>query len=292
MSGMLWWILSAVAIGALFELWSRRSLRRGAQGLLATMETLYQGAHEYRATSLDNYPYIDRRFYESVTASLRQAGFAELGDVEDVTVSSTGPGLPTAIRVMVSADGTVTAGVFHVKVAGLLGLLLRAMRLNPVRIVDLETAIDDGRFMTTSNAPLVGNLAQPPELFAEFLPPSTSVSGLLARHQERLAEHLRGHRDSRPMPARSLVEVLRHQERLEEIKARFRKARPGMVSADEIARLGGKRLGGVAEDLSEEMIRQQAAGRQAGARSGAAPPPVEQPRSTVPGTGQSEGDRS
>jgi len=257
------WIFAFVAVVVGLYLWQRLSTRGAGGKLFGNIKMLYQGPHEYREVSLEGFPHLDHGYYRRTAEALEALGFRRLGDVEDVTSSASGIALPTLIRTMVSGDGKTVAGICWVKVPGPVGLLLRLMGYNPAWSVDLETPLDNGHFLLTSNAQ-VGALDWPPEIHSEFMPRDTEPRDLWARHGARLVELERREPPVRGLVTVDLAESIRYQHQIEEIKARFRRKRPGLVSAQEMERLAGPGQKGAARALHAEMLRRQRAGSEGG----------------------------
>ena len=257
------WILALVAVVAGLYLWQRLSTRGAGGKLFGSMKALYEGPHEYREVSLEGFPHLDHGYYQRMTAALEALGFRRLGDLEDVTSNASGIALPTLIRTMVSGDGKTVAGIYWVTMPGPLGLLLRLMRYLPARVVDLETPLDNGHFLLTSNAQ-AGGLDSPLEIHNEFMPRDSEPRDLWARHRARLVELERREPPIRGLATADLAESIRYQHQIEEIKARFRRKRPGLVSAQEMERLAGPGQKGAARALHTEMLRRQRAGSEGG----------------------------
>lgn len=251
------WLAIAVALSLLAQLCSRRAAKSGARNLHQMSEILYTGAHEYRETSAANYEHVDATFYAMVLERFQAAGFEFLGDVEDVTSTLAGPGRPTPIRVLVGDDGTVVVGAYHLKVGGWIGAFLTIIGKNSLRIVDLETAFSSGRILVTSTAELVGGLDSPPEIEPEYLPYSTTLEVLLERHRAKRASWLSAGADVQAQRCRTIVDVLRLQEQLDQIKSRFRLSRRGRFTADEMSRVSGPGTRAASEELAKEMAKLQ-----------------------------------
>ena len=230
-----------------FRAWRRRAVSRTATSILRNARILYSGAHEYREVSLAEFPHLDAAHYVTGRQELEADGFTWLADVEDVTVTAAGGAmLPAAMRVLAGDDGAVVAAIYHARARGAGA---------SYRIADFETPLDDGTFLITSNAALAGRLASPPEVHAEFHADDTPVAALLARHRERMAEHASTHAGVAALPTSTLAEALQHQERLDAIKVRFRNARPGLISAEELQRLAPPGTESIAPRVAAQLVK-------------------------------------
>ena len=247
MSSLLVLGLSLAAAYIALRAWRRRLIRRAATNILRNAKILYSGAHEYREVSLDEFPHLDAAHYDAGRQALEADGFTWLADVEDVTVTAAGGAMmPAAMRMMAGDEGAVIAAIYHARA--------RCAEAS-YRIADFETPLEDGTFMITSNAALAGKLASPPEVHAEFHADDTPLATLLARHRERLAEHARTHAGVAALPTSTLAEALQHQERLDAIKVRFRTARPGLISAEELQRLAPPGTESIAPKVAAQLVK-------------------------------------
>ena len=213
-----------------------------AEGLAELQKNLYAGAHEYRAATPADMRGLDGAFYESVTARLSAAGFRQLGDVVDETGARAAKWARAVIRILLSRDGTTTAGIYHVKLSGfprvlqVFGLLSRNMRT-----VGLETELDDGTFVTTSNDRESNTTLEVPRMSRRQFPVVTAPDALLEQHGFHLADTLAAKPGTRPLAFRTLHEVLDSQNRSEEIKSAYR-ASPAFDHVAEMERVAGRPL--------------------------------------------------
>jgi hypothetical protein len=243
---MLLLVLPLAAVYLALRARRRRIIRRAATNILNNARVLYSGAHEYREVPLAAFPHLDAGYYDTGRQVLEADGFSWLADIENATISAAGGVMmPTAMRMLVGEEGAVIAAIYHARTRG---------PGASYRITDLETPLDDGTFLITSNAELAGSFASPPEVHAEFLAADTSVATVLARHRARLAEYVRAHEGVAALPTATIADALQHQERLDAIKARFRASRAGVFSAEELQRLAPAGSGSLASDVAAEMV--------------------------------------
>ncbi|HLL47768.1 MAG TPA: hypothetical protein VK399_13740 [Longimicrobiaceae bacterium] len=206
---------------------ARRRVRRAAGNVRSTMQAMYSGPHTYREVSLGDFPNLDTAFYEEKTGEFAALDFSFLGDVEDVTVNRAQIGEPTAVRVMLSEDRTVLGFVYHVETGG-----------QTARTVELETVLDDGRFVMTSNGKAAATMSMPPEIDWQFHP-GDHVGALVQAHRTRVRDRLAVAEGARPVAVTTVAELIQHQRYMDEIKARFRKGHPTLVTREELQRMGG-----------------------------------------------------
>jgi hypothetical protein len=160
--------------------------------------------YEYGPARVENFPWLDARYYATAQHELEQAGFRCFGDVENLSISSAFPRFRTAIRELVSGDGTVIAFVWQIRDRRFLG-----RRRTDIRAVELRTEFSDGTFLSTTNHPgPAGGYSKPRNEETQVcaaMPPGR----LLGAHREAVAAVL----GRRPLVSAMLVHTgreLRH----------------------------------------------------------------------------------
>ncbi len=216
------WITAG--FGLIVLLWlldarTRRAARRGAREALEMNKALYSGTHEFVGVDPTQFRRVDLRYYDSTRSWLEREGFRMLGDVEDLTVTRQSPLLRTFIRVLSGDDGTVVAGIYHVRPTGFMRLL-QAIGLMPrnMRVLDLQTEFDDGRFVVTSNTEGVDTTTSPSSILLHRVPLAKRPDRLLSLHRQRVRELLEVD-ESRLRCVRSINDALAAEERLQFLKS-------------------------------------------------------------------------
>jgi len=234
---------------------SRWLLKTSARKLYEQQKTVYSGKHEFMTVSPRIFPWLDIDYYDNVAARLRRLDFRHLGDVEDKTATLAFPSMRTFVRVLQSADGAVTAGVYQVKPRGFtrlftsLGLIPRDMR-----VLDLESELNNGTFLATSNGLGLNLTAEVNGITRQLADPATPVEELLRLHRETLGKMCAETSELQALAWRSMEEILASQERMQELK-NARKAALGYVDAEEIARVAAGSLSEEGKALTGEMAR-------------------------------------
>lgn len=154
----------------------------------------------------------------AVTQELETAGFQLLGDLRDLAHAA-GVVMPMVARVFVDAEGAITAAVYDAPAGGVSAGGAPAGLLGACPAIDLETPLDDGTVLATSNAPGADALEAPPHVRGEWLAAGTGVCALLERHRLRVAEWLRTRPAVSPLRMRSIDDVIRHRQRHEGIRS-------------------------------------------------------------------------
>lgn len=245
-----WLLLAPLAAWLLLRVLGAVARRAAARQILEHGKRIYGGKHEYVEASIERFPHLDAGFYERTAAELEQSGFRRLADLENLTMTKAGGiMMPAMLRVMVSEDGTIVAGIYHARAKG----ATNVPGTNSYHIVDFESAMSDGRSVTTSNAELAGALTSPPEILAEFHAFATMPFMLLERHRRRIQGYVEGNPGVSPVQFGTIEQVLEHQARMDEIKTRFREARPGVFSEEELRRLAPEVDAEFTADVAERM---------------------------------------
>ena len=232
---------------------SRLGPRRSAKAILDTQKKLYSERHEYRTVSAHDFRDLDLAYYDETQAWLEAQGFRHLGDVENVTLARTMPRARAFIRSMVSADGTISAGVYDVRLKSWMRLLQRLFVLpRDMRTLDLETELSDGTFVATSNNLGADAMTPPPGLDRSLYPRETLPEELLSCHTRAVKQALASSPGVTAVAHRTLDELLEAEHRLQAMKNAHRKS-IGYVDRRELARIDGGKNPQAAQELADEI---------------------------------------
>jgi hypothetical protein len=219
LSGIAWLTLGAVALFVLHKVPAPiKKARKAAANRVVELNKAVYGSepYEYRMVQPLEFPELDSEFYDRARSWFQAQGFRFLGDRENVTLSRIMPQARTFIRTMVSADGTIFGGAYHVKLQRVRGLPAEA------RVIEFETEFSDGTFVTTSNAPATARTLEVSGIHAERFPGETSADELLRTHRERLA----GVAESRPpltaTRLKTMDDVISFQRRMQALGATYK----------------------------------------------------------------------
>lgn len=229
----------------------------GARAILQHIEAVYVPVHDYVSVRESDYQHLDIAFYRSSRLYLEAQAFLHLEDCEDRTLAAA-PGnvfKPMMIRVMVSLDGTIMAGIYDPRVKPLwIRILLFVLGKLPGGTIDLETEFVDGSFICTSNAMTASALSKPALIDCEYLPSKTPIPRILARHRERVSQK-REKAEIEPHRFLTIDAVRASQGRMIGIKAAFRKEIGG-VTKEELARVFSGSPG-LADEVHREITKLQ-----------------------------------
>jgi hypothetical protein len=182
-------------------------------GVLAEIKLKdYPAQHEFRLVDPRQFLHLDHEFYNASRELLESQRFRFVGDIEDITYSYSNPQYKIFVRNMLSEDGSIMAGMYHLKMNF----------LQNMKILDLETEFSDGTFLMTSNASTAGWVSWPPQIKAEFLPGKTSFPDLFNRHQYKLSELSYSHPEKVSLKLTTIQDVIASQNRMNVIKYQFR----------------------------------------------------------------------
>lgn len=224
-----------------------------ARKIKDNLESTYVPTHEYVPASPGDFPGLDLAFYDRATADLEAAGFRRLGDMENLTLSRANPSMRTFIRILVSRDGTVGAGIYDIRLRGW-ARCLQGLGLLPKKLstVDLETEFPDGRFLVTHNSPQAALMKSPPQFDVEVHSAETGADALLEAHLERLRRRLAAEPAIAPCVVRTLDDALASQKRQDGIKHAFRRS-VGWVTREEMEGMAGPCSKQAARDVHDEI---------------------------------------
>jgi hypothetical protein len=234
-------IVIAIVLGALYVLsvlLRRWQVKRSARKVLDTMEQAYGQPHEYRRVDPSEFPWADQEFYDQSRAFLEARGFRFIADLEDVTLSKQFRSMRTYVRVLLSENGTVSAAVYDIKPRGVMAVL-RWVGLFPkdARTLDLETALTDGTFVTTSNVYGVDTTPDVPGIYSWKYPRETPWDDLLETHRRAVDYHLTVQPDVAPIRMNGYEDLLDMQHRMNEIRTKYREG-VGYIQKSELYRYG------------------------------------------------------
>jgi hypothetical protein len=237
-SGIVWLTVGALALFVLHWVPSpiKKAQKAAAKRVMELNKTIYgPQPYEYRMVDASDFPELDRDFYDRMRSWFDAEGFRFLGDRENLTFSRVAPQSRTFIRTMVSADGTIFGGAYHMKLKPVQGWPAE------VRTIEFETEFSDGTFVTTSNASVAARTLPVPGIEAERFPAETPADDLLRDHRERLARIV----ESRPYLTatrlRTMEDVIWFQRRMQAVKAKHKQS-IGYTSVESIEKARGRPL--------------------------------------------------
>lgn len=210
-----------------------------ANAILQNLAAIYVATHDYHTVEAEKFLHLDLRFYDSGRDFLRGEGFSFLCDVQDRTLEQA-PGnilRPIFLRALVSAEGTISAAIYHARIKPLwLRLLLFVMGKSRMKVVEFETEFVDGSYVCTSNAMSASMIKLPPSIDVLYLPARTSPERVLVLHRQRVRDRQNRFPGIRPLTIGSFQDLIASQNRMNALKAAFR-GEIGGITREELERL-------------------------------------------------------
>lgn len=200
----------------------KEKIRNAADQIFSDLEKTYSSFHEFVPALPVDFADRDLSFYDRMAQALGSENFVLLGDVEDRTLSQTYPQNRTFLRILVSNSGSVQAAIYDATPKGFLRLVAWLSGMRHMKIVELESELQNGHFVVTSLAPRTP-MEKPVQIHAIHLPQRTPIRELISAHMEHLAKQTVAQKGSRERIQRTLNEVLASQGRQLQILHEFRK---------------------------------------------------------------------
>lgn len=212
--------------------WMKRKLGSIGANMLGQTRALYEKLHEFRPAAEADFEGLDRDYYENTTRDLLGRGFRQLGDLVDQTIEETS-GVVAPIRVLVSADGTTTAALYHLVPPGM------PPDADKLLMCDVTTEFDDGTFLMTSNSAGHDLMTPPPQIQRRQFPLDTPVADMLAAHAsdlDQLTAKKASDGGASPVIIESIADALASERRQQAAKNAFRKG-IGYLDPEEVRRI-------------------------------------------------------
>jgi hypothetical protein len=247
--------IPALALLTIFwaALATKKRRRRAARNILNQSLKTYSGEqHEYRIVSLDEFPSLDREFYNRTFEWFTTHGFKYLGDRQNLTLAEIYKHT-SVLRTFISDDGTIVGTAYHLQRAK--KTILHQTRIDvpqEFRIVEFETEFSDGTFLGTANTLKSARVAPIPGFDALRLMAETTPEDLLAAHRRRLTTVIAAGRSA--TVSRTMDDVIALQRRMHSFKSRH-KANVGFVGPADIRALRGRELTPHEQAIADEIER-------------------------------------
>lgn len=230
MVSWIFWIATAVFLmGGGLMLWVRRLMRRD----LHARKLAFEAPHERRVRAAADFPGVDLAMYDQLQAELDAAGFAFLGDVEDLTLARThiGPGSPA--RYMVSSDGVVTAMLLQFRPSATARVLLASRGIRTFFIVAMQTRFANGNIFLLTRCDQNTFIAEAPLVISDTIDPASSVTDMV----DAVHKFLNGHPELVPVPIRNLDDLLECECYIDQLRREYR-LKVGLVTQADLIREG------------------------------------------------------
>ncbi len=212
-------LASAASAEASADTESRPELERAARQIQEVLEVNYAPEHEWVRVNAQDLAHLNLSFYDRARKELEKLGFRYLGDAENRTLTRLNPASRTFVRLMVSRDGRILAGIYALPGPGFLKPLQWLGMFPKMEVVELDSELSDGSFLTTSPTLGLVNPEPIPELLFKPYDPKTPLPDLVKFHTQELAQRA---------PAQAVTsyeEAVRLQHRLQACRSRHKPAK-------------------------------------------------------------------
>lgn len=210
---------------------------------------LFAPSHRYAQVDPKSFRGLDQNFYDTGLQQLQALGFRHVSDEENLDLKGTAQDPRCFIRSALGRDGTVMAALFQMRPKWWLRLLLRLTGNKLGKTMEFETEFSGGGFLATSNAQLAASLKSPPQIVSVFLPWETPLEKIFATHLQGMKEYLNEHPTAVPVVLHTREDVRDSQNRMQGVKAAFRKNIGGLSREELLANADTPAKVEVAEQL-------------------------------------------
>lgn len=200
----------------------QEKIRDAADQIFSDLGKTYSSFHEFIPALPTDFADRDLSFYDHMAQTLCSENFVLLGDVEDRTLTQTYPQNRTFVRILVSNSGSVKAAIFDATPKGYLRLVAWLSGMRHMKIVELETELQNGHFIITTLAPRTP-MEKPVQIHVIHLSHRTAIRELIAAHMDHLQKQIAVQNGSKERIQRTLNDVLASQGRQLQILHEFRK---------------------------------------------------------------------
>jgi hypothetical protein len=204
-----------------------------AEQVASEFGKLCVGQYEYAPADARKFGHLDLAWLNRAQENLDNLGFPFLQDTENLTLSRGSSGPKTFLRMHLGRQGTAMAALYHFKP----GLLLRLIGAKQARVCDVETEFSNGQWVCTGNAEAAGALQSPPGVDTLQLPASTPIDAVVQAHDTRVKKFMAQNPAAQCKRMSGIEDILRAQNRLQEIKAAFRRGHG--ISKAELEKIAG-----------------------------------------------------
>ena len=254
-------MLKYLVLIVVFIIFSKWDNKRRAKKIIKQNERIYSENQVHEFVDPKDFPFLDLEFYDDTQKNFERLGFRHIADIENVTISKEFPSFRTFNRCMLSEDGAVTLGIFHVRIRGWMRILQVIRIIKPdimYHVTELETELSDGRFVVTANGKETNSMTSPPEIITQNLTYRITKEELLKTHMDAIHEIQERDPNVTTLKFSTYEELEESGNRMRKIRHEFKKAR-GYITKEEIEKVAssipiptGKGLAKEIEKLNKE----------------------------------------
>lgn len=213
----------------------QRQLKKAAKRSLAENEKIWsEKPHEYRIVEdvRSDFPDIDHTWVGETQAHFERLGCHFVADIENITLCAIHPQMRTYIRTMLSPDGTIKVGIYHFKMRGMMGWMVRIFGMPTTQhVIDLESEFSDGTDLVITTARKSSMLHDPPHMTRCYAPVE-ATPGQLLQWAQSWVEYIRETRGVEPTIMRNYEEMIAADHRQHARNAAYRRSVGYFTSED------------------------------------------------------------
>ncbi len=186
--------------------------RTTALKILNRARSMYATEHTYRIVNPEDFRHVSLAFYNDMKQNLESLGFRYVADVEDETVKGQKPDPRTFLRLMISADGTVNAGIYHIRPTLIWRLFMFFVGMRATKVVEFQTELANQSQIVTTTVRSRDLFPTSPRLIRNFQPHGTPVDELYQVHLESV-KRVTWETSVKPISNRTLNDLLGFENR-------------------------------------------------------------------------------
>lgn len=187
-----WWelLLTGLGMGLFFAVVQR--LNYEAEHVQDDLNALAKlEHHDYISVQLEDYPHLDRTFYDRTTYAITRLGFDRLDDLEDKTMTQASPYSASVLRLFQSQNRTVFACCYHRLAKSEESTAPDRERRDLLKAyaIQFESIASTGDRLVTNNLFLKIRQDLPPWCLETDLETASSAAELYEAHCDRIQEY-------------------------------------------------------------------------------------------------------
>jgi len=239
----------SVAFYNVYRLWEKAkyesTITIAARQIIHKLDNLAEDGLEYNKVNPNDFFGLDLTYYSNMTNELVELGYKLIGDYENVKVNSRNPSSKTFLRWLISPDSYWVVSVYH---------FLKTELGISLKLIEVETELSDGIFLTTSNAVKASSIAKPDRI-RNVYSSNSSTTELLSIHMNRIKEYL-SINNVKPIMLFNDFDVINLQKRQHVIKSDFRKNISDEIIRKEIFAIsGGKIREDIVKNVTDRILK-------------------------------------
>ncbi len=216
----------------------QESIHRAALNILKKIQQTWGKEHSFLRTHENNFKHLDLVFYRKIQKQMETLGFTLLGNIEDLSIKESKPDPRTFIRILINADATISAAIYHAKPKFPWPILCWFFKLTPLKVFEFETEFENGITLTTSIAAALTQIDAPQEIVKQFCDKKSTVKELFNKHTAKM-KRIQSENNTQAIKLHTLNDICLAQNRTIH-RVRKHMEQNGWVSKEYLIRQHGK----------------------------------------------------